>query len=176
MSITFWKKQKDPLAELETKQAQAREHIKGLRKDMEELVEQAVDADDLKQKQLSVDYECLREEMNAANRHFGDLNRIVSQMRTGRIQEQEMRTLKEMQAYQYQVDLDGMARNSDYIAACREVAQEEQESLDRLSREQWAGTEPMLADAEFLRRVALAREQRAAEKVGEKNSDQTEKQ
>ena len=156
------RRQEERMEALENERRQMRSEIAQLREEMKKLVNEGVDADDLDRKILAVDYECLHTELQAKQEHFADLGNIITQMRTERLKEREAEMLRHMEDCYDTIDYAGIARNQDYIAACREVAREEREAMDSLARERTGSTCSPLSDIEFMREIARAREARTA--------------
>lgn len=133
------------------------QHIRTIRADMDALVEQAVDADDLDRKILSLDYTALKGQLNAESERFQDLSRLITRIQGLQAVERRGRRLEYIASVREGIDEDALRRSEDEIEARRAMI-EESDWLD--SPEDAApdiSETAFVPDADFACRIAQAR-------------------
>lgn len=138
------------------------QHIRGLRAEMNALVERAVEADDLDQKILSLDYTAMKGSLNAETERFQDLSRLIARMQEIQAVNARGKRLEYIAAVRDGIDEAAVRREEDEIAARRAMMEEDAE-LNALDGAPAIGEGAFVPDADFACRLANARRKRQTE-------------
>ena len=137
-------------------------HIRDLRTEMNALVERAVDADDLDQKILSLDYTAMRGRLNAETERFQDLSRLITRMQDIQAVNARGKRLEYIAAVRDGIDEVALRREEDEIAARRAMMEEDAE-LNALDGTPTIGDRAFVPDADFACQMANVRRRRQPE-------------
>lgn len=139
------------------------QRIRGLRAEMNALVERAVDADDLDQKILSLDYAAMKGSLNAETERFQDLSRLITRMQDVQAMDERGKRLEYIAAVRDGIDEAALRREEDELQARRAMMEEEAalNALDGLPASY--ADNAFVPDADFACQLAQARRRRQTE-------------
>lgn len=136
------------------------QRIRGLRAEMNALVERAVDADDLDQKILSLDYSAMKGSLGVETERFQDLSRLIARMQDAQAVESRGRRLAYIASLRDGIDEAALRREEDEIEARRAMMAEEAELNAADGFSALYSDTAFVPDAEFACKLAQARRDR----------------
>ena len=139
------------------------QRIRSLRAEMNALVERAVDADDLDQKILSLDYAAMKGSLGAETERFQDLSRLITRMQDMQAVDARGRRLDYLASVREGIDEAALRREEDEIAARRAMMEEEEALNAPDDATPLPGENAFVPDADFACQLARARRQRQAD-------------
>ena len=151
------------LQTLREEREQCMARIRNLRGDMDALVQRALDADDLDQKILSLDYAAMKGSLNVESERFQDLSRLITRIQDVQAMEARGRRMDFLASVRDGIDEAALRREEDEIQIRRE-RMEEEDARNALDGAPSALSETaFVPDADFACRLTQARRQRQAQ-------------
>lgn len=135
---------------------ESRKRIRRIKNEMDTLVQKAAGSDELDRKIYSADYMTLKDQLQAEMQHFGDLSRLIGQLKSAGLTHRRAAALEQIVSVNDRLDLDQLIAREDYMAARRQMMQEEDELYREVLDETNAGYGTPREDDEFTRLVAKA--------------------
>ena len=155
---------------------ESRKRIRKIKNEMDILVQKAAASDDLDRKIYAADYTTLKDQFQAEMQHFGDLSRLIGQLKSAGLTHRRAAALEQIVSVNDRLDLDQLINREDYMAARRQMMQEEDEMYQEVLNETNAGYCAPKEDDEFTRLVTKAqiRNTLAAESEQAEPTEKTE--
>lgn len=135
---------------------ESRKRIRKIKNEMDVLVQKAAKSDELDRKIYSADYMTLKDQFQAEMQHFGDLSRLIGQLKSAGLTHRRAAALEQIVSVNDRLDLDQLIAREDYMAARRQMMQEEDELYQEVLNETNAGNNIPGEDDEFTRLVTKA--------------------
>lgn len=135
---------------------ESRKRIRKIKNEMDILVQKAAASDDLDRKICAADYSTLKDQLQAEMQHFSDLSRLIGQLKSAGLTHRQAAALEQIVSVNDRLDLNQLINREDYMAARRQMMQEEDERYQEVLNENNAGYRAPREDDEFTRLVAKA--------------------
>lgn len=161
------RKQEEQVKLLVADREETRKRILRIREKMEKTVQSGISADALDRKLFSSDYQILRDELQAETQHLGDVNKLISQMRSADLTRTRAEAMERMTEAAGQIDLRKMIEMEEETNIRREMMREEDEAYRELLSESGRTGADFSEDAEYARLVAEAKLNRMAKGLPE---------
>ena len=147
----------DRVFELTLQRENCMKRVRALRGEMQALVDQAVGADDLDQKILSLDYAARKRALAAELERFQDLSDLIGRFRSIQAVSESCRQMDFMSELGDRIDVEALQRQEDEIRIRRDMMREEAEAVDAVAAAAPARS-AFEIDRDFADRVAQAAE------------------
>lgn len=153
---------RDQVMQLQIQRDTVKKNIRRLRNEMQRLVEQAVSADDLDRRILSLEYDEKKAALGNETSHFNELSKLISQFNGVELVYERQRMFDQIATVVDAIDTQAVLRTEDMVTAQRTMLQEESEALEDMLKNSAAGADEMRESAEFTRLVRDAQLKKAA--------------
>lgn len=151
------------ISDLIAQREAAAERIRQLRTEIDALVDQAVCADDLDTKILSLDYESRKTDLAAEMERFKDITAMIARLRNVEVIESNRRRIERVTQLGETIDIETLHRKKDEIQIRRDMMREAQEDVEDMKDLLACEPDSIDIDEEFSRRIAQARQSAANE-------------